>query len=114
MMVYKQGRFGKFLACPGYPECKNTKSILKEIDATCPNCGGKVYVRKSQKGVTYYSCEKGTDCFLSWDEPTKFTCPECGSRLMKKRAYRGKGPMKYVCYNENCKFEELVSKSNLK
>ncbi|MBO7325953.1 MAG: type I DNA topoisomerase, partial [Clostridia bacterium] len=69
MMVYKQGRFGKFLACPGYPECKNTKSIVEEIDALCPNCGGKVQVKKSKKGAKYYTCEKGTDCFISWDEP---------------------------------------------
>ncbi len=114
MMVYKQGRFGKFLACPGYPECKNTKTIAEEIDAPCPNCGGKVQVRKSRKGVKYYTCDNGTDCLLSWDEPTSFKCPECGGAIMKKRPYRGKGPIKYVCYNENCKFEELMSKSKLK
>ena len=114
MMVYKQGRFGKFLACPGYPECKNTKTIAEEIDAPCPNCGGKVQVRKSRKGVKYYTCDNGTDCLLSWDEPTSLKCPECGGAIMKKRPYRGKGPIKYVCYNENCKFEELMSKSKLK
>lgn len=114
MMVYKQGRFGKFLACPGYPECRNTKPIAKEIDADCPKCGGKVYVRKSQKGVTYYTCEKGTDCLLTWEEPTRLTCPECGGRLMKKRAYRGKGPLKYVCFNEECKYEENVAKKDSK
>ena len=114
MMVYKQGRFGKFLACPGYPECKNTKTIAEEIDAPCPNCGGKVQVRKSKKGVKYYTCDNGTDCLLSWDEPTSLKCPECGGAIMKKRPYRGKGPIKYVCYNENCKFEELMSKSKLK
>ncbi len=114
MMVYKQGRFGKFLACPGYPECKNTKTIAEEIDAPCPNCGGKVQVRKSRKGVKYYTCDNGTDCLLSWDEPTSLKCPQCGGAIMKKRPYRGKGPIKYVCYNENCKFEELMSKSKLK
>ena len=114
MMVYKQGRFGKFLACPGYPECKNTKTIAEEIDAPCPNCGGKVQVRKSRKGVKYYTCDNGTDCLLSWDEPTRLKCPQCGGAIMKKRPYRGKGPVKYVCYNENCKFEELMSKSKLK
>ena len=114
MMVYKQGRFGKFLACPGYPECKNTKTIAEEIEAPCPNCGGKVQVRKSRKGVKYYTCDNGTDCLLSWDEPTSLKCPQCGGAIMKKRPYRGKGPIKYVCYNENCKFEELMSKSKLK
>ncbi|MBR5614520.1 MAG: type I DNA topoisomerase [Clostridia bacterium] len=114
MMVYKQGRFGKFLACPGYPECKNTKTIAEEIDAPCPNCGGKVQVRKSKKGVKYYTCENGTDCLLSWDEPTSIKCPECGGTIMKKRPFRGKGAIKYVCFNENCKFEELMSKSKLK
>ncbi len=110
MMVYKQGRFGKFLACPGYPECKNTKSITEEIDALCPNCGGKVQVKKSKKGAKYYTCEKGTDCFLSWDEPTSMKCPECGGTVMKKRPFRGRGPFKFVCSNENCKYEEIPSK----
>ncbi|MBR5155388.1 MAG: type I DNA topoisomerase [Clostridia bacterium] len=114
MMVYKQGRFGKFLACPGYPDCKNTKTIAEEIDAPCPKCGGKVEVRKSRKGVKYYTCEKGTDCLLSWDEPTKLKCPECGGAIMKKRPYRGRGPIKYVCFNDECDFQELMSKSKLK
>ncbi len=114
MMVYKQGRFGKFLACPGYPECKNTKTIAEEIDAPCPKCGGKVEVRKSRKGVKYYTCENGTDCLLSWDEPTKLKCPECGGAIMKKRPYRGRGPIKYVCFNDECSFQELMSKSKLK
>ncbi len=114
MMVYKQGRFGKFLACPGYPECKNTKTIAEEISAPCPKCGGKVEVRKSRKGVRYYTCENGTDCLLSWDEPTSIKCPKCGGAIMKKRPYRGRGPIKYVCFNENCDFQELMSKSKLK
>ena len=110
MMVYKQGRFGKFLACPGYPECKNTKSITQALDAPCPVCGGKVEVRKSKKGTTYYMCEKGADCFMSWDEPTDKKCPDCGSVLLKKRPFRGRGPIKYVCFNENCKYEDVPSK----
>ncbi|MBR2916473.1 MAG: type I DNA topoisomerase, partial [Clostridia bacterium] len=91
LMVYKQGRFGKFLACPGYPECKNTKSITPELNVSCPNCGGKVQVRKSKKGATYYTCETGTSCFISWDEPTSEKCPECGNILMKRRPFRGRG-----------------------
>ncbi len=114
MMVYKQGRFGKFLACPGYPECKNTKSIVEEIDALCPNCGSKVQVKKSKKGAKYYTCEKGTDCFISWDEPTNMKCPECGGTLMKKRPFRGRGPVKYVCFNEDCKYEEIPAKNKKK
>ncbi len=114
MMVYKQGRFGKFLACPGYPECKNTKSIVEEIDALCPNCGSKVQVKKSKKGAKYYTCEKGTDCFISWDEPTNMKCPECGGVLMKKHPFRGRGPIKYVCFNEDCKYEEMPAKSKNK
>ncbi len=114
MMVYKQGRFGKFLACPGYPECKNTKSIVEEIDALCPNCGSNVQVKKSKKGAKYYTCEKGTDCFISWDEPTNMKCPECGGVMMKKRPFRGRGPIKYVCFNEDCKYEEMPAKNNKK
>lgn len=114
MMVYKQGRFGKFLACPGYPECKNTKSIVEEINAVCPKCGGKVQVKKSKKGAKYYTCEKGTDCLLSWDEPTNMKCPDCGGILMKKRPFRGRGPIKYVCFNEECKYEEIPAKTKKK
>ncbi len=114
MMVYKQGRFGKFLACPGYPECKNTKSITETIDVLCPNCGKSVQIRKSKKGVKYYTCESGTNCFISWDEPTNLKCPQCGGMVMKRRPFRGRGPIKYVCLNEECKFEELMSKSTLK
>lgn len=114
MMVYKQGRFGKFLACPGYPECKNTKSIVEEIDALCPKCGGKVQVKKSKKGAKYYTCEKGTDCLLSWDEPTNLKCPDCGGTLIKKRPFRGRGPIKYVCFNEDCNYEEIPAKTKKK
>ncbi len=114
MMVYKQGRFGKFLACPGYPECKNTMSIVEEIDALCPKCGGKVQVKKSKKGAKYYTCEKGTDCLLSWDEPTNMKCPECGGAIMKKRPFRGKGPIRLVCFNEDCKYEEIPAKAKKK
>lgn len=114
MMVYKQGKFGKFLACPGYPECKNTKSIVEEINAKCPKCGGSVQVKKSKKGATYYTCEKGTDCLLSWDEPTLMACPKCGGTLMKRRAFKGRGPIRYVCFNENCDYTETPSKNKKK
>ena len=110
-MVIKQGRFGKFLACPGYPECKNTKTIADPISAPCPNCGGKVFERKSKKGAKYYSCENGTDCFISWDEPTTLKCPDCGGLLYKKRRFKGKGPLEHVCLNEECGFHEAVNKT---
>lgn len=103
MMVYKQGRFGKFLACPGFPECRNTKSIAQELGVDCPECGAKVLVRKSQKGKTYYSCERQPECgFISWDEPTKDKCPQCGGVIYKKRPFRGRGPIRHVCGNKEC------------
>ncbi len=105
MMVYKQGRFGKFLACPGFPECRNTKAIVDEIDAECPKCGGKVISRKSKKGATFYTCERGEECgFISWDEPTKDKCPKCGGTIMKKKPFRRRGPVSYVCFNEDCDY----------
>ena len=110
-MVYKQGRFGKFLACPGFPECRNTKAITQTIDAKCPKCGSDVVVRKSKKGVTFYTCEKGPECdFISWNEPTNEKCPDCGNSLMKVRAFRGRGPLTYKCFNEECGFEKKPSK----
>lgn len=109
-MVIKQGRFGKFLACPGYPECRNAKTIAEPVEAPCPNCGGKVYARKSKKGATYYACENGTDCFISWDEPTTLKCPKCQGILFKKRRYRGRGPLDYVCNTDGCGYREPVSK----
>ena len=109
-MVYKQGRFGKFLACPGFPECRNTKAIVNTIDAKCPKCGGKVIVRKSKKGVTFYTCENSPECdFISWNEPTDEKCPKCGNSLMKVRAFKGRGPLSYKCFNEECDYETKPS-----
>lgn len=107
MMVYKQGRFGKFLACPGFPECRNTKAIVQTLDAKCPKCGGTVSIRKSKKGVVFYTCDNSPECdFISWNEPTDNKCPKCGSALMKTRAFRGRGPVVYKCFNEDCDFEQ--------
>ena len=107
MMVYKQGKFGKFLACPGFPECRNTKAIVQTIDAKCPKCGGEVAVRKSKKGVVFYTCQNAPECdFISWSEPTNEKCPNCGSSMMRSRAFRGKGPMTYKCFNEECGYEK--------
>lgn len=99
-MVYKMGKYGKFLACPGYPECKNTKPILQETGGFCPLCGGKVLKKRSKNGKTYYGCENNPKCsFMTWDVPTKEKCPKCGSSLFKKRG----GIMH--CLKEGCGFE---------
>lgn len=99
-MVIKMGRFGKFLACPGYPECKNAKPLVEQMPGRCPKCGGGMLKRKSKKGYAFYACEKGTECgFMSWDVPTAEDCPECGQTLFKKS---GKGRMKPFCINEAC------------
>ncbi len=99
-MVIKMGRFGKFLACPGYPECKSTKPIVERMPGRCPSCGSGLLKRKSKRGYAYYACEKGADCgFMSWDVPTELDCPECGNTMFKKA---GKGRMKPFCINEKC------------
>ena len=99
-MVVKVGRFGKFLACPGWPECKNTKPIVEKMPGRCPNCGSMLLKRKSKRGYAYYACEKGAQCgFMSWDVPTELDCPECGNTLFKKS---GRGRMKPFCINEKC------------
>ena len=99
-MVIKMGRFGKFLACPGFPECKNAKPLTEKMPGRCPKCGSAILKRKSKKGYAYYACEKGAECgFMSWDVPTAEDCPECGQTLFKKS---GKGRMKPFCVNEQC------------
>lgn len=99
-MVIRSGRFGKFLACPGYPECKNTKPIVTETPGFCPKCGSKIIERKSGKGYKYFACEKGKECgFMTWDIPTANICPQCGKTLFKRR-----GGLT-VCNNEGCGYE---------
>ena len=99
-MVIKMGRFGKFLACPGFPECRNAKPLVERMPGRCPKCGSGMLKRKSKKGYAYYACEKGAECgFMSWDVPTAEDCPECGQTLFKKS---GKGRMKPFCINERC------------
>ena len=99
-MVIKMGRFGKFLACPGFPECKNAKPLVERMPGRCPKCGSGMLKRKSKKGYAFYACEKGMDCgFMSWDVPTAEDCPECGMTMFKKS---GKGRMKPFCINEKC------------
>jgi DNA topoisomerase-1 len=101
-MVIKHGRFGDFLACPGYPECKNTKPIVEELDVKCPKCDGKVLVRKSRKGKKFFGCSNYPDCdFVSWFEPTNEKCEKCGSYYVKKY---NKTKGEYLeCSNTECK-----------
>ncbi len=99
-MVIKMGRYGKFLACPGFPECKNAKPLVERMPGRCPKCGSGLLKRKSKKGYAYYACEKGAECgFMTWDVPTAEDCPECGQTMFKKS---GKGRMKPFCVNEKC------------
>ena len=95
-------------------QCSECGQQVSDKATLCPKCGGKVQVKKSKKGAKYYTCEKGTDCLLSWDEPTNMKCPECGGVVMKKRPFRGKGPIKLVCFNEDCKYEEIPAKTKKK
>ena len=112
-LVYKNGRFGRFLACPGYPECSFTMPIVVEMPGKCPACGGRLLKRTSRKGFAYYACERGHDCpghgegeggeniqgFMTWDVPTKDYCPECGKTMFKRA---GKGANKPFCINPEC------------
>lgn len=108
MMVIKTGRFGKFLACPGYPECKNTKPLIMDTGAECPNCGSKVVQRKSKRGYVFYGCESWPECqFSTWDVPIKEKCPKCGKSLFKHRT-------SLVCLNEDCGYEQAAPKKKKK
>ena len=104
-MVIKSGRFGKFLACPGYPECKNTKPLVVETKATCPVCGGKVVEKKSKRGFAFFGCGNYPECsFMTWDKPTDDLCPQCGKSLFKR-----KGGV-IACLNEGCGFEKKAER----
>lgn len=104
-MVIKYGRYGKFLACPGFPECQNAKPFFEEAGVSCPECGGKVLIRKTKKGRTYYGCENNPECgFMSWNKPTGEKCPSCGSYLVEK----GKKNPKIICSNEKCGYVKEI------
>ncbi|TYP77666.1 type I DNA topoisomerase [Paenibacillus methanolicus] len=105
-MVYKMGRFGKFLACSGFPDCRNTKPIVKDIGVECPKCHeGKIIERRSKKGRVFYGCDQYPGCdYVSWDKPVSKPCPSCGGPMVEKRNRSG---AKHVC--TQCDFsEELV------
>jgi len=90
-LVYKMGRFGKFLACSGFPDCRNTKPIVKDIGVACPTCKqGKIVERRSKKGRIFYGCDRYPECeFVSWDKPVDKPCPQCSSMLIEKRTKNG-------------------------
>ena len=99
-MVVKSGRFGRFLACPGYPECTFTKPLVIEMPGKCPKCGSRILKRTSKNGYVYYACERGAACgFMTWDVPVADVCPECGHTMFKKS---GRGFKKPFCINEKC------------
>ncbi|MGM0472210.1 MAG: type I DNA topoisomerase [Bacillota bacterium] len=104
-MVVKHGRYGKFLACPGFPDCKNTKPYLIKTGVDCPDCAaGEIVERKSKKGRTFYGCSNYPDCeFMIWYQPVQEDCPKCNSFLMKKTTK--KHGTEYLCSNEECDFK---------
>ncbi len=100
-MVIKYGRYGKFLACPGFPECRNTKPLYEEAGVNCPICGGKVFIKKTKKGRKYYGCENNPECSLMlWNKPTGEKCPKCGAPLVEK----GTKKVRICCSNNECSY----------
>ena len=109
-MVIKSGRFGKFLACSGYPDCKNTKNIAIKTGVNCPKCGGNVVELKSKRGFPFLGCDNYPECtFMTWDKVTKKECPDCGSTLFRHYD-RETGEAHFVCYKEGCGYKEFISK----
>ena len=109
-MVIKFGRFGKFLACPNYPECKFTKPIVEDTGVECPLCGARVVKKKSKRGYGYLGCEKNPTCsFMTWDKTTKERCPDCGGPIFRHYD-RETGETTMVCYKEGCGYSKFVSK----
>ena len=105
-MVVKYGPHGKFLACPGFPDCRNTKPYLEKIGIACPKCGKEVVIRKTKKGRKYYGCENNPECdFMSWQKPSEKKCPNCGGYMLEKGN-------KLVCADEQCGYVETMEKKN--
>lgn len=103
-MVIKYGPHGKFLACPGFPDCRNTKPYLEKIGVKCPMCGKDVVIRKTKKGRRYYGCENNPECeFMSWQKPSEKKCPQCGNYMVEKGN-------KLLCSNEQCGYTESIKK----
>jgi len=98
-LVIKLGRFGKFLACPGFPDCRFSKPFLEDAGVACPKCGARTVAKKTKKGRRFYGCERGEECgFISWNRPTGESCPECGSYLVEK----GSRQKRACCSNAEC------------
>lgn len=111
LMVYKMGRFGKFLACPNFPACRNAKPIIHYIDAPCPKCGSRLMEKTSKKNRKFYGCECYPECeFVSWEMPITDKCPKCGSYMVEKRGKRGEKV--HLCANETCRFKTTVETEN--
>lgn len=107
-LVYKQGKFGKFLACPGFPECRNIKPILILTGIKCPKCEGELVQRRSKRGKKFFGCNKYPECnFVTWDEPSKEICPTCGTNLSVKQ---NKAGTVYKCMNEECSYQKIEEK----
>ena len=105
-MVIKYGPHGRFLACPGFPECRNTKPYFEKIGVACPKCGKDVVMKKTKKGRKYYGCIDNPNCdFMVWQKPTGEKCPRCGSVLVSKGN-------KLVCANEQCGYNVLSELSH--
>jgi len=112
-MKIKVGRYGKFLACSGFPECKNTKPILEEIGVNCPECGSPLVKRRSKKGKIFYGCSRYPDClFVSWDKPINKKCPLCQSLLVEKG--KRDGEKKIACSNKNCDYSQNLEEKEEK
>jgi len=111
LMVYKMGRFGKFLACPNFPACRNAKPILYYIEAPCPKCGAKLMEKTSKKNRKFYGCECYPECdFVSWEKPITEKCPKCGSYMIEKRGKHGE--IIHLCANETCRYKEAIKTSD--
>ena len=110
-MVIKYGRFGKFMACKDYPECKNTRKIVNKIGVKCPKCHeGDIILRKSKKGKPFYGCDRYPECdFISWNKPSQETCEKCGEYMIEKQT---KSELKIVCSNKECKHEIIKEENN--
>ena len=108
-MVIKEGRFGKFIACPGFPDCRNTKKIVQDTGGLCPICGKKIIAKKGKKGRGFYGCEGYPDCtFMTWDKPLAEKCPQCSSTLFRKAGRAAK----IHCLKEGCGHERPIGKDN--
>lgn len=101
-MVIKYGPHGKFLACPGFPDCKNTKPYLEKIGVACPKCGGEVILKKTKKGRKFFGCENNPECdFMSWQKPSQEKCPQCGGYMVERGS-------KLVCAGEQCGYSMSI------